>query len=133
MLRDSGMSRSTGFRAAAFTLAELLLCVFVIALAVMGLFSVLIYANRARTVNHQRLQASAAAVDVMAQLEHQLRLDFDANVARARAQLQHELSYAVSQTSLNGSLQRIQVEVFYRDLEGTREGVYRLETLFRRP
>lgn len=122
-----------GSKARAFTLAELLLCLFVVAVAIMGLFSVLIYATRARTVSNQRLQASAAAVDVMSVLEHQLRLNFDAAVARPRGQLQAELGYQVDQTPLGTDLQRVRVQVFYRDLEGSQEGVYRLETLIRRP
>lgn len=110
-------------------MAEVLLCVFVLAVAVIALLATLAYASRARTVSTERLQASAAATEVMAVLENRLKLDFDQAVNQSRTAFSERLSYTVDRTDLNPDLSRLKVEVFYRDLQGGQEGVYRLETL----
>ncbi|MGE0489299.1 MAG: hypothetical protein AB7S38_08810 [Vulcanimicrobiota bacterium] len=124
------MSRLAGSRG--LTLAEILLCVFILAVAILGLVSVQVFALKSRTVTSERLRAANAAAGVMAGLESQAGIDYATSFGRARGALEPGLEYAVDDQPRSASLRQLTITVYFRDLEGGRESAYTLQTLLHR-
>lgn len=124
------MSRLAGSRG--LTLAEILLCVFILAVAILGLVSVQVFALKARTVTSERLRAANAAAAVLAGIESQAGLDYTTSFARLRGALEPGLEYTVDDQPRTASLRQLTITVYFRDLEGGRESAYTLQTLLHR-
>ena len=115
------------------TLAEILLCVFILAVAILGLVSVEVFALKSRNVTSERLRAANAAAGVMAGVESQINIDYTTTFTRPRGPLQEGLEYAVDDQPRSASLRQLTITVYFRDLEGGSESVYTLQTLLHRP
>lgn len=115
-----------------FTIGEVLVAIAVLAIAVLGLVSVQIYALRATEGNRQRLEASEIAGSVMAGLESRFSRGFP-TVASSRAPVvDHpdfdcEVSESIEDPGTK-RMKRVTVKVYYKDRAGEHD--YTLWTFF---
>jgi prepilin-type N-terminal cleavage/methylation domain-containing protein len=118
-----------------FTLAEVMLAVLILSLAVLGLLSVQAYAFRAQSKGTERNRASVIAASRMNALEAKLKDDFGASVTQARAYVPDEAGYeiAVAQAAVPplDDLKELLVTVYWTDDQGPHE--YDLRTRVLKP
>lgn len=136
MCRSAGSSR-------AFTLAEVLLALFVVSVALLGLITVKAYAARARTLSRERLTAANLAVSLMTQVENRL-LDgleeFAVQYDYSRREIPDhpgymyamDDSYAADSQGPQQTLKLITLTVYYPDENGLTLREYPLWTMVHR-
>lgn len=115
-----------------FTLAEILISVFLLAVAVLGLIGVRLYAARAAGAVPYRQTASLIAASKMAEIEHRLRgSESYLEVAEPRTQdPEHpRFNYEVL-TDFDAGLKLVSVDVVVRWEDRERPGEYKLHTRF---
>lgn len=113
-------------RPAGFSLIETLVAMFILAVAVLGLYSAQAYALAAHKKSRGDYQAGSVGTSLLEELESRHRLshqDFlaDASVARTGVPGHPQLEYAVDQEYLSPAqdLKKLTVTVFSRDESGS--------------
>lgn len=115
----------------AFSLAEVMVAVGLVGMAILGLVSAQIFATRARHDVSRRQTAGVIATSMMNDAQASLAYDFSASVARPRAV---QPTYPEFQTEVDeqkvmpGQLDRVEVVVYWTGKYGPQE--YRLWTEF---
>ncbi len=113
-----------------FNLAEVMVSLLLITIAVLGLVSVHIYSARAAQGNRGRHTASLLAASRLHALEEAVRQDFAVSVAAAKAPDPDQPDYQVEvlETLPEPTLKRVEVRVSWDSKEGPQR--YDLWTLF---
>lgn len=109
-----------------FTFAEVLLCVYILAVALLGLMATLVYCLKAQRGGQQRQLATRAAEDLLVELTSALHASsesFAADHRQARTAIE-EMEYAVGESLPAPDLKQLAVSVYFSD-----EGVSREVTL----
>ncbi len=109
------MSHAT--RSRAFTFAEVLLCVYLLAIALLGVMATLVHCLQAQRGSQQRALATRLAEDVLVtrvSSMHASREDFltDQSVARTRVE---EFEYSVTEQLVSPDLKQVNVCVYFTD------------------
>ncbi|MEW6278420.1 MAG: hypothetical protein AB1758_07365 [Candidatus Eremiobacterota bacterium] len=112
----------------AFTMAELMVCILIASVAILGLVSVLSYSIRARGKSSQRHTASLIATSLANDAELACWKDFSQPLARPRAPVPGypEFEALVSEQMEDppdNTLKRLEVRVFWTDKQGKQEYV----------
>lgn len=111
-------------------LAEVMVSLLLISIAVLGLVSVHLYSARAAQGNRSRHTASVLAASTMHQTEERVRQDFSVSVASPR-QAHPEAAgyeYEILETLPEPTLKRVEVRVFWQTREGAQQ--YAIWTMF---
>jgi len=121
-----------------FTLAELLLCLFILAVALLGLVTANVYAVRARRGSQRLVLATSLAVSYMTEIEETLRLSQDEFATSHRLERRPVPDYpgyfyAVDDPGLSPTLKAVIVSLYYPDGNGLPNREYPLRTVVRRP
>jgi prepilin-type N-terminal cleavage/methylation domain-containing protein len=100
-----------------FTLAEIMVCLLFLSIALLALVSTQIYSLRASGGNRLRHTASIIAYTIMNEKEEALRKDFTASASQAKADVVgHEgFQCAVLEDLLQADFKRITVIIYWRD------------------
>lgn len=118
-----------------FTLAEVMLAVLILSLAVLGMLSVQAYAFRAQGKGTERNRASLLAASRMNAVEAKLKDDFGATLTQARAPVPDapgfELAVAQAAVPALADLREVLVTVYWTDDQGPHE--YGLRTRILKP
>ncbi|MEW6279108.1 MAG: prepilin-type N-terminal cleavage/methylation domain-containing protein [Candidatus Eremiobacterota bacterium] len=113
-----------------FTLAEIMVCLVLLTIAVLGLIAVQIYSLRAGQGNRERHTASVLASAALGRIEEQVRQDFSSSVAQPRRPHPEAAGYEmqVLETLPDVDLKRVEVHIFWRGKDGWHD--YSLWTIF---
>jgi Tfp pilus assembly protein PilX len=122
MCRPPSSRQSEGF-----TLAEVMIALLFLTVAIFGLISVHIYAARAQSVSEERQVASVLAVSELQAAERKLRHDFNERVPvtikRARLATNPEFEREVLVQPVVGysTLKRVEVNLYWQDQNGPKQ------------
>ncbi|MDQ7821205.1 MAG: prepilin-type N-terminal cleavage/methylation domain-containing protein [Candidatus Eremiobacteraeota bacterium] len=121
-------TNQTTKRSRGFTLAEIMVCLLLLTIAVMGLVSTQIYSLKATGGNKYRHLASVIAYRVMSEKEKALRTDFSVSAAHSRSDVPGEegFQYEVLEEAPGTSIKKVTVKVYWT--EGTELKSYSLWT-----
>jgi Tfp pilus assembly protein PilV len=102
---------------AAFTFAEVLLCVYLLAVAVLGVIATLVHCLQAQRGSAQRALATRLAEDVLVGVVSRKRASRDGfledhSLGRTRVE---EFEYAVTEASVDPDLKQVNVCVYFND------------------
>ncbi|MCE7872113.1 hypothetical protein DYH09_17270 [bacterium CPR1] len=105
-----------------FTFAETLLCVFLLAVALLGLMTALTYSVRATREGFERYQAATLAADLLDGLQVRLQqgaADFETSVSQPQTPIAGHPGYAarVEEERLTPTLKKVTVTVLHPDGE----------------
>lgn len=114
-----------------FTLAEVMVGLLIVSLAVLAMVSVQAYAFRAQTKGTGRNRASLLAASRLGAIEAALKEDFAASVDSARTVVEPGYELAVGSSSVLVSLKEVLVSVYWVDDQGPHE--YDLRTRVLKP
>lgn len=106
------------------TLAEVMVAVGLLALAILGLVSAQLFATRASNEVSERHLAGVIAASLMADAEVTLRKSFSQSVSRARSPVPEHRGYQAEVNQnvvMSGDLKEIEVIVYWVDKKGPQE------------
>src|SRR5438105_210758 len=108
-------------RARGFTLAEVMVCVLLLAMAVLGLVSVQVYTLNATKSNRGAHTATVISTSVMNDVEHRLHQNFTQSVAQSSTAVPgfdgFQCAVAESFVDTAQTLKQIDTTVFWKDKE----------------
>lgn len=116
-------------RTSGFTLAEVMICVALLSMAVLGLVSAQIFALQAGQGNKKRHTASVMAWRLLSDVEEQARRDFSVSAARPRQRAAERLGpnemfqdyeYEIREQNLAPDFRRVEVVLHFTDDKGAR-------------
>lgn len=123
------MCRAT--KSNAFTFAEVLLCVYLLAVALLGVVATLTHCLQAQRGSQQRALATRLAEDLLTQVlgsKRASREDFERDHSRARVAVD-DYHYSVTEALLDPDLKQINVCVYFTD-EGAQSQTNLQELLY---
>lgn len=120
----------------ALSLAEVIVALACLAVALLGLVGAQLYVMRAGAKQERFHQASLLAGSQLARVEQKLRDDFSAVVDQPRTTLEPGYEWACRRSppadaSLTAELTRVDVSIYYQDAQGPHE--YQLWTYVTKP
>lgn len=100
-----------------FSLAEIMVCLVILSIAILGLVSTQIYSLRATTGNKMRHTASVIATTLMNEKEEALRSDFTRSAVQPRIVFPgaEGFEYAISEEIVDTNFKKITVDVYWTD------------------
>ena len=120
------MTTGPGKRGQGMTLAEVMVFLVLVSMAILALVGAQIYALRANTGSRQRTTASTIAYSELNQVLSRQRQDFSQRADRARARVEYEPDFESAVAQLyypdgRDDLKQIFCSVYWTDKEGAHE------------